>query len=141
MRETLEWMSSYFLGLRLASSGLTNFGLYPRWKEYVPYLADFLSFLLKKNISDLATTAATRACDAESFIYDLWQMMMDVFAPWILPLENGNQLLSPWIQDDYESANKMVAAWIGAIEHLQIQFEGKMGYRDTCLIWLIIRTK
>jgi len=122
-------MSSYFLSLRLANSELTNFGLYPKWKEYVPYLAELLNSLLKRKISELALIADTRVSDAESFVYDMWQIMIDVFAPWILPLESNNQLLSPWIQDDCEPAHKMVVAWIDAVNQLQIQFQGESKLR------------
>ena len=133
MRETLEWLSSHFLAMRLASSDSTSFGLYPQWRDYVSYLAQFLGMLLGQNVDIMMANASSGSCDAEAAIYELWQRMVDVFTPWILPIESDDLVMSPWIQSDSEVAGRMVEAWVGAIHKLQLQFEGKI----YTLIWNI----
>ena len=59
-------------------------------------------------------------------VLDLWQQVMDVFAPWIQPLDNNGQILSPWIQNDIELATEMVAMFADALRELHANFEGKI---------------
>jgi hypothetical protein len=69
--------------------------------------------------------ASSRSADSEAIIYELWQTILDVFTPWILPIENNNLVLSPWIQNDSEAAEKMVEAWVGVVHRLQVEFDGE----------------
>ena len=54
-RETLEWLSSHYFTARVSSTEVASFGLYPRWREYVPYLATFLGYLARRTIIQTAS--------------------------------------------------------------------------------------
>lgn len=53
-------------------------------------------------------------------------MTTDAFAPWIQPLDNNGQILSPWIISDDDVASQLVAEWLRAIEHLFAAFRGQL---------------
>jgi len=48
----------------------------------------------------------------------------DAFAPWIQPLDNNGQILSPWIISDDDVASQLVADWLSAVECLFTSFRG-----------------
>ena len=55
MRETLEWLSSTYFTARVSSTEAASFGLYPRWKPYIPYVATFLGYLSTQTVVQTAT--------------------------------------------------------------------------------------
>ena len=57
---------------------------------------------------------------------DLWKQLIDMFAPWIQPLDNNGQILSPWIQGDVDNATLMMAVFVESMRELQAQFEGEL---------------
>lgn len=54
---------------------------------------------------------------------ELWRKVIDLFVPWIQPLDNSGQILSPWIDTDEETAATMATYWAEAINTLQQNFE------------------
>ena len=54
----------------------------------------------------------------------MWEKVKEVFAPWIQPLDNNDQILSPCILNDITLATQMVTKWLAATDHLQTAFEG-----------------
>ena len=57
-------------------------------------------------------------------IVELFRVTTDAFAPWIQPLDNNGQILSPWIINDDDVASELVAEWLHAIEYLFTAFKG-----------------
>jgi len=57
-------------------------------------------------------------------IAELFRMTTDAFAPWIQPLSNNGQILSPWIISDDDIASELVAEWFRTIECLFTAFRG-----------------
>lgn len=50
VRETIEWLSTSFCKLRLASVDFRTFGLFSKWTPYVPVVNTFLEYLIKRLI-------------------------------------------------------------------------------------------
>ena len=46
----MEWLSSHFFRLRVLSTDTATFGLYPKWKLYVPCITSFLQYLATQAI-------------------------------------------------------------------------------------------
>ena len=67
----------------------------------------------------------------------LWGHLLDSFSPWIQPLNNNGQVLSPWIERDAAHAEHMVLMFVQSVNFLLSQFEGKMlkllGFLPSCL--------
>jgi len=64
-------------------------------------------------------------------IAELFQLTTDAFAPWIQPLDNNGQILSPWIISDDDVASELVADWLAVIECLFTAFRGWFGLFTT----------
>jgi len=52
----MEFLSSYFFRLRVSNDDAVTFGLYPKWGQYVTYLAQLLSHLASSAILTADTT-------------------------------------------------------------------------------------
>lgn len=50
VRETIEWLSTSFCKLRLASVDFRTFGLFSKWSPYVAEVNKFLEYLIKRLI-------------------------------------------------------------------------------------------
>ena len=57
---------------------------------------------------------------------ELWQQVIDMFAPWMQPLDNNGQILSPWTQAETDNAASMVRVFVGAMSELQEQFDSSL---------------
>ena len=64
-------------------------------------------------------------CGNAAVIADLFRLTTDAFAPWIQPLHNNGQILSPWIISDDDVASELVAQWLSIIECLFTAFRGQ----------------
>jgi len=53
-------------------------------------------------------------------------MTTEAFSPWIQPLDNNGQFLSPWIISDDDVASELVAEWLTVIEYLFTAFAGQL---------------
>jgi len=66
MRESLEWLTTYFFRLRVSSSD--GYGLYPVWSPYAVFVGRLLRHLVNAIITTSAqsfTRAASQSSDAE----------------------------------------------------------------------------
>lgn len=52
VRETIEWLSTSFCKLRLASVDFRTFGLFSKWTPYVAAVNTFLEYLIKRLIDN-----------------------------------------------------------------------------------------
>jgi len=70
-------------------------------------------------------------------IADLFRMTTDAFAPWIQPVDNSGQILSPWIISDEDVASELVAEWLRTIDCLFTAFAGWISelYRSIIHPW------
>ena len=58
IKETLQWISTYFFQIRVSSSDIASFGLYPGWSLYVTYISKFLGFMTRQLISKVTRAVA-----------------------------------------------------------------------------------
>ena len=57
-------------------------------------------------------------------VEQLWKQTIDLFTPWLQPLES-NGTLTPWILNDAGKATQMLSVWVSTVAHLQAAFDGK----------------
>lgn len=50
----MDWLSSYFFRLRVCQDETARFGLYPKWRPYLPALTKFLEYLTCNTVKQMA---------------------------------------------------------------------------------------
>lgn len=125
LKETMEWLSSYFFRLRVSNTNTATFGLYPHWHLYIEPIVAFLLYLVHH-----ATTATVHEVQASVVTGDdatamLWSSVTELFAPWIQPLDNNGQILAPWIEGDTELATTVITSWAEGVDLLQSSLVGE----------------
>ncbi|XP_060080983.1 ectopic P granules protein 5 homolog [Ylistrum balloti] len=109
VQEVLQWMGTYYLQLRMSSSDMSMFGLYPSLQQYIPYLKciirDLLVCLTHKMASQIQDDNYNQVLDL------LWQTTLATFNPWLQTHSNQDGPLFPWIQADAESGKELVKAF------------------------------
>ena len=55
---------------------------------------------------------------------DIWKHVTEVLAPWIQPLDNKGQVLSPWINSDAPLATTFLVTFTDVLLELYEQFKG-----------------
>lgn len=118
LAEILELLASFFMEQRLLNKESSTFGLYSKWHRYVPYIASisagFLKILASKYPETLYDDQSVQAIDY------IWNMIINVFSPWIRPLKGPvqTQLLIPWTAGDHEAATIMVQNFCDAVQYI-----------------------
>lgn len=118
LAEILELLASFFMEQRLLNKESSTFGLYSKWHRYVPYIASisagFLKILASKYPETLYEDQSVQAIDY------IWNMIINVFSPWIRPLKGPvqTQLLIPWTAGDHEAATIMVQNFCDAVQYI-----------------------
>ncbi|XP_014790390.1 ectopic P granules protein 5 homolog [Octopus bimaculoides] len=118
LAQILEMMSSFFMEQRLLNKESCTFGLYSKWHKYVPYIASisagFLKILAAQYHENLSEESPAQVIDY------LWNMIVNVFSPWVRPLKGPaqTQLLIPWTAGDHEAATIMVQNFCDAIRYI-----------------------
>ena len=51
--------------------------------------------------------------------------MVEAFAPWMQPLDNSGQILSPWLDTDIVMATTMVGTFVDVVKVIHEEFEGE----------------
>ncbi|XP_070546998.1 ectopic P granules protein 5 homolog isoform X2 [Ptychodera flava] len=126
IKETIEWMTSYFQKLRVSSTDIARFGLYSKWRPYIKSLSNFLGFLSQTYIVKEAERVIAIGMGIEQAIDQLWKITHELFTPWIITIETltttGSQLVAPWLESDGPIATDMVALFTESLQCLQVQF-------------------
>ena len=124
----MEWLSAHFFRLRVANADTATFGLYPKWHEYVGSVASFLRYLSLACIRNTLSTvsAAGGTVPGNEGLESAWTSCRELFAPWIQPLDNNGQILSPWTEGDAEVGAQMVEVWLEAVATMQEGFQGRL---------------
>ncbi|XP_077996830.1 ectopic P granules protein 5 homolog [Glandiceps talaboti] len=128
IKETIEWLTTYFSKLRVSSTEIARFGLYSTWRPYIKPLSNFLGFLSQTFIVKEAERVISIGIGIEQAIDQLWSVTCELFTPWIVTIETltttGSQLVSPWLEGDSCLATDMVALFTESVVCLQVQFKG-----------------
>ncbi|CAH1788011.1 unnamed protein product [Owenia fusiformis] len=123
LNETIEWLATYFRRERTSSTDLAAFGLYPKWKCYVKYLANFIGFLCGSLVQNVAATCQSGGLDPCAASKNLFQQICEIFTPWVQSFNNNGQILSPFVDADSILASDMIAMFVESLECMCTHFD------------------
>uniref|UniRef100_A0A8C9EXH6 Ectopic P-granules autophagy protein 5 homolog n=1 Tax=Pavo cristatus TaxID=9049 RepID=A0A8C9EXH6_PAVCR len=138
VRETIEWLSTSFCKLRLASVDFRTFGLFSKWSPYVPEVNTFLEYLIKRLIETEVVSLAQEPVGSNR-VLSLYSVIAGLFKPWILVLDKedaSNQPCYPWLESDTPAASSMVRLFTDCIKLLHESFKDKLLPSHHGALWL-----
>uniref|UniRef100_A0A8C0FDI8 Ectopic P-granules autophagy protein 5 homolog n=1 Tax=Bubo bubo TaxID=30461 RepID=A0A8C0FDI8_BUBBB len=138
VRETIEWLSTSFCKLRLASVDFRTFGLFSKWSPYVAEVNKFLEYLIKRLIDTEVANLAQEPVGSNR-ILSLYSVIAGVFKPWILVLDKediSNQPCYPWLESDTPVASTVVCLFTDCIQLLHESFKDKLLPSHHGALWL-----
>uniref|UniRef100_A0A8C2Y7F7 Ectopic P-granules 5 autophagy tethering factor n=1 Tax=Coturnix japonica TaxID=93934 RepID=A0A8C2Y7F7_COTJA len=138
VRETIEWLSTSFSKLRLASVDFRTFGLFSKWSPYVPEVNTFLEYLIKRLIETEVVSLAQEPVGSNR-VLSLYSITAGLFKPWILVLDKedaSNQPCYPWLESDTPAASSMVRLFTDCIKLLHESFKDKLLPGHHGALWL-----
>ncbi|NXG70655.1 EPG5 protein, partial [Baryphthengus martii] len=142
VRETIEWLSTSFCKLRLASVDFRTFGLFSKWSPYVAEVNTFLEYLVKRLIDTEAANLAQEPVGSKRILaalQSLYSVIAGLFKPWILVLDKedaSNQPCYPWLESDSPVASTMVCLFADCIKLLHESFKDKLLPSHHGALWL-----
>ncbi|XP_072216265.1 ectopic P granules protein 5 homolog isoform X2 [Excalfactoria chinensis] len=142
VRETIEWLSTSFCKLRLASVDFRTFGLFSKWSPYVPEVNTFLEYLIKRLIETEVVSLAQEPVGSNrvlAALQSLYSVTAGLFKPWILVLDKedaSNQPCYPWLESDTPAASSMVRLFTDCIKLLHESFKDKLLPGHHGALWL-----
>ncbi|KAM7077500.1 LOW QUALITY PROTEIN: ectopic P granules protein 5 homolog [Ciconia maguari] len=141
VRETIEWLSTSFCKLRLASMDFRTFGLFSKWSPYVAEVNKFLEYLIQRlidtKVANLAESVGSNRILA--VLQSLYSVIAGLFKPWILVLDKedaSNQPCYPWLESDTPVASTMVCLFTDYIKLLHESFKDKLLPSHHGALWL-----
>ncbi|XP_032062034.1 ectopic P granules protein 5 homolog [Aythya fuligula] len=142
VRETIEWLSSSFCKLRLASVDFRTFGLFSKWSTYVAEMNTFLEYLVKRLIETEVVNLAHEHVGSNKVLaalQSLYSVIAGLFKPWILVLDKedaSNQPCYPWLESDTPVASSVVRLFTDCIKLLHESFKDKLLPSHHGALWL-----
>ncbi|NXG48026.1 EPG5 protein, partial [Psilopogon haemacephalus] len=142
VRETIEWLSTTFCKLRLASVDFRTFGLFSKWSPYVAEVNTFLEYLIKRLIDTEAADLAQEPVGSNrvlAALQSLYSVVVGLFKPWILVLDKedaSNQPCYPWLESDTPVASTVVRLFTDCIKLLHESFKDKLLPSHHGALWL-----
>ncbi|XP_075581960.1 ectopic P granules protein 5 homolog isoform X2 [Pelecanus crispus] len=142
VRETVEWLSTSFCKLRLASVDFRTFGLFSKWSPYVAEVNKFLEYLTKRLIDTEVANLAQEPVGSNRILaalQSLYSVIAGLFKPWILVLDKedaSNQPCYPWLESDTPVASAVVCLFTDCIKLLHESFKDKLLPSHRGALWL-----
>ncbi|XP_069736462.1 ectopic P granules protein 5 homolog isoform X2 [Phaenicophaeus curvirostris] len=142
VRETVEWLSTSFCKLRLASMDFRTFGLFSKWSPYMTEVNKFLEYLIKRLIDSEAANLAQEPVGSNRILaalQSLYSVIAGLFKPWILVLDKedaSNQPCYPWLESDTPVASTVVCLFTDCIRLLHESFKDKLLPSHHGALWL-----
>ncbi|XP_064630038.1 ectopic P granules protein 5 homolog isoform X2 [Lineus longissimus] len=121
--DSMQQIAQYFMRLRTSTTETASFGIYPKWRPYVHSLSLWNCFLSLTLAGKLSVAVSSGGMDADQALDAAWRGIFDVYAPWIQPLDNSGQVLSPWLESDADIGVEMVSTFVSAVDGLRQYFE------------------
>ncbi|XP_054842420.1 ectopic P granules protein 5 homolog [Eublepharis macularius] len=140
--ETIEWLSNYFLKLRLSSRDFQTFGLFSKWAPYVAHVKSFVEYLVNRLVDSEAASLAREPVGSDGVLaalQSLHSVLAQLFTPWILVLEQedaSKQPCYPWLESDIPVASHMVQLYVDCIGVLHESFKDKLLPSHQGALWL-----
>ncbi|XP_056314223.1 ectopic P granules protein 5 homolog [Danio aesculapii] len=140
--ETIEWLSKYFLKLRLSNGDFRSFGLLSKWGPYIEevkvFWEDLITYIidLELNHCSKEPVGSTRLLKA---LENLHRKMAKLFEPWVLVLDTDNishPRCSPWLESDAAVAASLVSLYTRLTETLHEKFKDRLLPGQRGALWL-----
>ncbi|KAL7985734.1 hypothetical protein Chor_013666 [Crotalus horridus] len=103
--ETIEWLSDYFLKLRLSSQDYRSFGLFSKWAPYVAPVRRLMQYLLHRLIDSKMDSLSREPVGSNRVfeaLHSLFLVTIQLFKPWLEVLEGeetSKQRCYPWLEN------------------------------------------
>ncbi|KAJ8285154.1 hypothetical protein GJAV_G00022880 [Gymnothorax javanicus] len=130
--ETIEWLSNFFLKLRLSKEDFRTFGLYFKWGPYIEEVKSFWGHLINRSMTLQLSSCSKEAVGSNrtvSALQNLHSKIVKLFKPWILVLDTGdmsNPRCFPWLETDTSTAAHMVVLYTHFTHSLQEKFRDRL---------------
>ncbi|XP_018596418.2 ectopic P granules protein 5 homolog isoform X3 [Scleropages formosus] len=140
--ETIEWLSNFFLKLRLSKEDFRSFGLYSKWGPYIEYVQVLLQYLVEYAVDVELNTCAKEPVGSEKVlkaVLDLHSKTAALFKPWILLLntsDESNARCYPWLETDTAAAARLVKLYSECTNTIRSKFKGRMLAEHRGALWL-----
>uniref|UniRef100_A0A9J8ALV3 Ectopic P-granules autophagy protein 5 homolog (C. elegans) n=1 Tax=Cyprinus carpio carpio TaxID=630221 RepID=A0A9J8ALV3_CYPCA len=130
--ETIEWLSKYFLKLRLSNQDFRSFGLLSKWGPYIEeikmFWEDLITYVIDLELNNCSKepVGSPRLVKA---LESLHAKMAKLFEPWILFLDTDNTShphCSPWLESDAAAAVSLVSLYARLMETLHEKFKDRL---------------
>uniref|UniRef100_A0A671MCH5 Ectopic P granules protein 5 homolog n=1 Tax=Sinocyclocheilus anshuiensis TaxID=1608454 RepID=A0A671MCH5_9TELE len=130
--ETIEWLSKYFLKLRLSNGDFRSFGLLSKWGPYIEeikmFWEDLITYVIDLELNNCSKepVGSPRLVKA---LESLHAKMAKLFEPWILFLDTDNTShphCSPWLESDAAAAVSLVSLYARLMETLHEKFKDRL---------------
>ncbi|KAG7481387.1 hypothetical protein MATL_G00066210 [Megalops atlanticus] len=140
--ETIEWLSNFFLKLRLSKADFRSFGLFSKWGPYIEEVKVFWGYLINYVINLELNACAKEPVGSSRLIkalHDLHSKITGLFKPWILVLDTddpSNPRCYPWLETDTNTAASMVGLYTQFTDMLQEKFKERLLPGQQGALWL-----
>ncbi|XP_053153472.1 ectopic P granules protein 5 homolog isoform X2 [Hemicordylus capensis] len=140
--ETLEWLSNFFLKLRLSSRDFRSFGLFSRWAPYITQVRHLVEYLVNRLVDSEASNLSREPVGSSrvlAVLHSLHLTITKLFKPWILVLERedaSKQPCYPWLESDTPVASSMVQLYADSVRVLHESFKEKLLPGHHGALWL-----
>ncbi|XP_078406611.1 ectopic P granules protein 5 homolog [Cetorhinus maximus] len=130
--ETIQWLSDFFLKLRLSKPDLRSFGLFSKWTPYMNEVKKLLMFLVRSLIdSEIAKLAQEPPASSKNVtgLQMVYSKLLGLFRPWLLVLnteEASNNRSYPWLEIDTPVASGMVKLFTKCVDYLHQSFKDRL---------------
>ncbi|KAG9355088.1 hypothetical protein JZ751_001801 [Albula glossodonta] len=140
--ETIEWLSNFFLKLRLSKEDFRSFGLFFKWGPYIEEVKTFWGYLINYVINLHLNTCAKESVGSSKVVKALMNLhskVIGLFKPWILVLDAdnaSNPRCYPWLETDSSVATSMVGLYSQFTDTLQEKFKDRLLPGQPGSLWL-----
>ncbi|XP_026067016.1 ectopic P granules protein 5 homolog isoform X2 [Carassius auratus] len=130
--ETIEWLSKYFLKLRLSNGDFRSFGLLSKWGPYIEEVKKFWEDLITYSIDLELNNCSKEPVGSPRLVKALGSLhakMAKLFEPWILVLDTDNTShprCSPWLESDAAAAASLVSLYARLTETMHEKFKDRL---------------
>ncbi|XP_059406308.1 ectopic P granules protein 5 homolog [Carassius carassius] len=130
--ETIEWLSKYFLKLRLSNGDFRSFGLLSKWGPYIEEVKKFWEDLITYFIDLELNNCSKEPVGSPRLVKALESLhakMAKLFEPWILVLDTDNTShprCSPWLESDAAAAASLVSLYARLMETMHEKFKDRL---------------
>ncbi|XP_029142175.1 ectopic P granules protein 5 homolog, partial [Protobothrops mucrosquamatus] len=142
--ETIEWLSNYFLKLRLSSQDYRSFGLFSKWAPYVAHVRRLMQYLLHRLIDSKMDSLSREPVGSNRVfeaLHSLFLVTIQLFKPWLEVLEGeetSKHRCYPWLESDASLSSTMVELFASSVDLLHKSFKDKVLPSDPGVLWLLV---